>query len=266
MLESIAKTTKQEIPVNWRAKGPPFFHYAYFAEGVYEGDADGEQPNAYDRLFGVLGFEDVPDSFKRPMYTVSDHDVKARTECLKSIGSKPTYLLVQLLASTKYRSLPMFPIERTMEAASEVAARRRLSILVAHHEPFPPPIVAIIKKTKAIDISRLTSVTAFVAMMAGAKAVVAPDSAALHFAAAFDTPALGLWGSHDPDCRTKYYPRQVHLHHPEAPCYNVLGNAAPHELPAQKCSEGASQKWCACFSSITAEEVADALEELLRDY
>jgi len=99
----------------------------------------------------------------------------------------------------------------------------------------------IAKTSMAVNVAtRINNIRLFGAIVGGASLVLGPDSSALHFAAAFEVPALGFRGPFWPESRTRYYPNQIHLHHPElcpaCPCYNYLP-----ELPIGKCPRGAQQ-------------------------
>ena len=185
----------------WRAGGArPFFDGTFFVESASEWDCDSEQPNVYDRLFGLAGLDParVPAKFKRPTFTLTSDDLDKRALWLKQVGSATAIPSVRLLGS----------------------------------------------------------------IIAGALAVIGPDSLALHFAAAAETPAIGLWGPFSPASRTKYYPRQTHLFHPQlcpnAPCFNYLP-----DLPVAKCPNGAKQLSCEVFSGITYDELYSAILEAL---
>lgn len=99
----------------------------------------------------------------------------------------------------------------------------------------------IAKTSMAVNVATtINNIRLFGAIVGGASLVLGPDSSALHFAAAFEVPALGFRGPFSPESRTRYYPNQIHLYHPElcpaCPCYNYLP-----ELPIGKCPRGAQQ-------------------------
>jgi ADP-heptose:LPS heptosyltransferase len=115
----------------------------------------------------------------------------------------------------------------------------------------------------AINVATaINNIRLFGSIIGGASLVLGPDSSALHFAAAFEVPALGFWGPFSPGSRTAYYPNQIHLYHPElcpaSPCYNYLP-----ELPVTKCPRGTAQTSCEVFEGISYEEIAEAIEKLL---
>jgi len=253
----------------WRSNGKPFFPGAFFFESLTEWDSDGEQPNVYDRVYGMLGFEPdrIPAKFKRPVIALQKQDIDKRNQWLKQVGSavnKPTdngYIFFQPRSTNKGRSLPNFLIEKVLYSVNEFAEKLQIPILVADDNPLDPEVNAMVQRTpRAINVATaLNNVRLFVSVIGAANVVVGPDSSALHIAAAFETPAVGLWGPFEPKSRTQYYPRQVHLHHPdlcpEAPCFNYLP-----ELPAMKCPNGAAQRHCECYEGIETEEIFEALK------
>jgi hypothetical protein len=252
----------------WRAKGQPFFNRAYFIESLCEWDNDSEQPNVYDRMFGMLGIEatSVPDRFKRPVFALDSSDIEARLKWLAQVSAvtrktfKGGYIFVQIAATNKPRSLPPAVIEKILEAAQE----RDLPILVADDKPLEPPVAQLVAATKlAVNVAQsIKGIRLLGSLIAGATLVIGPDSCALHFAAAAETPAIGIWGPFSPESRCRYYPNQVHLFHAElcrhAPCFNYLP-----DLPIHKCPRGAAQGSCELFEGVRTDEIREAMIELL---
>ena len=256
----------------WRAKGKPFFDAAFFLESVSEWDCDSEQPNVYDRVFGMVGVDPIQVSakFKRPIISLQNQDIDTRITWLKNVGKainkdfEKGYIFIQFRATNKGRSLPVAVIEKVLYVANEIAEKRGIPILCTDDLPFSPEITALIQKTSAaVNVATaINNIRSFAALIAGATLVIGPDSSAIHFAAAFETPAVGIWGPFAPDARTKYYTRQIHLYHqdlcPHSPCFNYLP-----ELPIHKCIRGAAQVHCEVFEGVTTEELFSAIQELL---
>jgi ADP-heptose:LPS heptosyltransferase len=250
----------------WRAKGRPFFDRSFFIESLTEWDTDGEQPNVYDRLYALCGIdpERVNAKYKRPVFALTNDDCEQRSAWLKRLAID-RYILVQLRAANKGRSLPLKSSMIVLQAVNDVAHKKGLKALLTDDKALESELVEIISgMSEVINAARaIPSIRLFGALVAGASAVVGPDSSALHFAAAAETPALGLWGPFSPESRAKYYPRQAHIWHsslcPSAPCFNFLP-----ELPAAKCPHGAKQQSCECFDGVTYDEVYSALLELLQ--
>jgi ADP-heptose:LPS heptosyltransferase len=143
-------------------------------------------------------------------------------------------------------------VERVLEVASAEAARIGATIFCVKNTAFSPEIAALIKKTPhAVNLEKqLSTVTHFAELIAGASLFIGPDSSGLHLAAAFETPALGLWGSFHPDLRVKYYKNQVHI-------YRDLG-VNPSKNTCLQAALASST-----LSSITKEEISAAVRELL---
>jgi ADP-heptose:LPS heptosyltransferase len=257
----------------WRAKKMhPFFDKAFFIESLTEWDNDSEQPNVYDRLFAMLGIrpETVSPKFKRPTFALQQEDIETRINWLRQVAAATDksfengYVFVQLRATNKPRSLPQSVIEKVLYAANEFAAPRQLPVLVTDDQPLEPAIAKLVLQTpSAINVATaINSVRLLGSLIAGASLIIGPDSSSIHFAAAFETPTIGIWGPFDPACRTAYYPNQIHLWHRQlckhSPCYNYLP-----ELPIQKCPRGQAQTTCEVFAGVTVEEIETAIAQLV---
>jgi Glycosyltransferase family 9 (heptosyltransferase) len=252
-----------------RARGPLFVQGAFFFESITEWDSDGEQPNVYDRLFTMLGLDPgrIVAKFKRPTLVLQKQDIDVRTKWLQQVAAatnKPCdngYIVFQFRSTNKVRSLPAVIVEKALFAINEYAEKFQIPILVTDNKPLSPEILEIVKRTKmAINVANsINYVRLFIGLIAGASAVVGPDSSAIHIAAAFEIPAIGIWGAYSPESRTAYYPRQIHLFHaercPNAPCFNYLP-----DLPFMKCPHGLEQQYCEVFDGVSPDEIFEALK------
>jgi Glycosyltransferase family 9 (heptosyltransferase) len=266
-----AFTMPLHLDTIYRAKGPGFVSGAFFLESVSEWDSDGEQANVYDRLFGMLGLDParVPAKYKRPTITLRATDLSLRDAWLKKVGAavnaslESGYLFLQIQGTNKVRSLPLPVIEKALYALNEYAAKLQIPILVTDSKPLTPAVAEMVKRTDhAINLAAgIGSVRLLVSLIAGATVVVGPDSSALHIAAAFEIPSVGIWGPFSPEARALYYPRQIHIFHAErcahAPCYNYLP-----DLPYTKCPKGLEQPHCEVFDGVSAEEIFEALKNV----
>jgi ADP-heptose:LPS heptosyltransferase len=255
----------------WKSKGRPFFDKCFFFESVTEWDSDSEQPNVYDRLFRMIGLDSdrVPEKYKRPVFNLQQDEVVKRIDWLKTVGLiagrdlSKGYIFFQLRTTNLVRSLPLELIRTILSAVNEYADPLGISILCADDQPFPTEIQNLIAQfPTVINVAgTITNTRMLAAIIAGARLVIGPDSCALHFAAAFELPALGFWGPFSPAARTAYYPNQIHIFHsekcPNAPCFNLLPT-----LPAQKCPNGARQVSCEVFAGINPAEISAAIKEL----
>ena len=258
-------STPLHLDAVYRAKGRPFFDAAFFIESASEWDTDSEQPNIYDRLYKFVGIdpERVSVKYKRPVFALSADDTERAHDFIKSTCDSP-YIVVQLRAANKGRSLSHEASIAVLTALSDIAVKKNLSVLVTDDKPLQPEIVELIGELeRTFNVAqRIPSIRLFGALIANAELVVGPDSSALHLAAASEIPAVGIWGPFDPDCRVKYYPRQAHIWHKElcanAPCYNFMPT-----LPAHKCPRGANQQSCECFAGVTSDDIFSACIEVL---
>ena len=150
---------------------------------------------------------------------------------------------------------------KALYSMNEFAAKLQIPILIADDKPLDAEVTKMVQSTPmAINVSTaINNVRLLLSIIGAANVVVGPDSSALHVAAAFEIPAVGLWGPFEPNSRCKYYPRQVHLYHPDlcpqAPCFNYLP-----ELPAMKCPNGPNQRHCEVYEGIETEEIFEALK------
>jgi ADP-heptose:LPS heptosyltransferase len=241
----------------------PFYDYAFFLESVSEWDSEPEQENVYDRLFALVGFRNVPDRFKIPYFPFTQVDRDVYQNWItgpNNIDLSRGYIFYQLRATNRGRTIPL----ETQSLLLTELDKLGLPILCVDDMPPEQPVREMIGSFKnAHDFSRrIDNIRFFGILIANATLVVAPDSLAIHFAAASQTPCLSVWGPFDPQSRIKYYPRQIALSHPEqcpnAFCYNYQPN-----LPAHLCPEGEKQKDCACYRGVTTQEISDALAKLL---
>jgi hypothetical protein len=242
-------------PLSGFADEPPFFDWSLFVEGVdgLAGWGFSDTESTYDALFRFAGVDPdtVAPEFKRPVFLLDKAKIIERDDWLQQIGVH-RYFVLQLTCQDKFRTFPLSLVERVLEVASVEAARRKATIFCVKNSEFSPEIAALIKKTPhAVNLEKqLSTVTHFAELIAGACLFIGPDSSGLHFAAAFETPALGLWGLLHPDLRVKYYKNQVHI-------YPDLG------LNPSKKTSLQAELASSTLSSITKEEISAAVRELL---
>jgi ADP-heptose:LPS heptosyltransferase len=250
----------------WRkAPARPFFDYALFIESATEWENDAEQPNVYDRLFALAGFDPnrVAAKFKRPVFDITQDDIQKRDAWLFNLVKETRlkmhdYVFVQLRAANKVRSLPIDLCVKALSAVSDACNKKGLYALITDDQALDPQLAELCKPPLFNVSQQIAGVRLYGSLVACANCVVGPDSSALHFAASNETPAVGLWGAFDPDSRCRYYPNQQHLWHRDvcsnAPCFNFAT-----ELPYHKCPKGNAQQYCECFDSITADEIYSAI-------
>jgi ADP-heptose:LPS heptosyltransferase len=111
-----------------------------------------------------------------------------------------------------------------------------------------------------ITIGAIKSLRVLMGLISKAVAFVGLDSGPLYIAQAFRTPAVSIWGSHDPGVRLGYDKDYMDLsiwNQPQcrmSPCY------AYAQFPASKCSLGVHQQCCDVLASTTGAQVMDKLD------
>jgi ADP-heptose:LPS heptosyltransferase len=249
-----------------RFKSRPFYDYFFPLESVSEWDCEPEQENVYDRLFAMCGFYNVPDRFKTPVFQITPTDRNAWQEWIARVSlilgqniSESGYILYQMRATNIGRTVPLEQQALVLAELNESG----FPILCVDDEPLKRPVAEMLAQFKnAHDVSgRIENVRLLGTMIANSRLTVAPDSLAIHFAAANQVPCLSVWGPFDPQSRIKYYPKQIGLAHPEkcpnAFCYNYMPM-----LPIHKCPKGEKQQACECYSGLQTAEIRTALETL----
>lgn len=266
-----------EFPVHldtvWRAKAKnqklqpkPFFDYCFFVESVSEWDTEQEQLNVYDRLLEMCGLEpeSIPDQYKKPYFPLTQVDIDSRADYLEKFSEyagiklNNGYIMFQLRPTNVGRMLPM----DKNYVVLEVLSRLGIPVLCTDEQAISAEEDAMIRSLpNCYNVAdSIKDVRLYAALIAGSKLTVGPDSANIHFAAAFNTPAIGLWGPFSPEVRTKYYTNQVHIWHPElcnnSPCFNYFPALPTHLCPRR---EKQMEVGCECFQGIKASEVEEAL-------
>lgn len=254
----------------YREKGKPFFDIALLLEDVYLSNQRKDQPNSYDQIYAWVGLKDVPDSYKKPVYHFMAGETDQMQTWLDQLGRekgkslKNGYFYLHLTANNVFRTFPTSTIACILEAANSVAEELDMNLLVGNHRPFTPEIQNLIKATPtAVNIAGMTpGVTSYATVINGARAVVCPDSSAMHFAAAFDTPCLSIFGPYNPKWMTQYYPKNVSIWNKDlcvnSPCYHHLTGEQADEFPYDLCPRGREQKSCEVFE-VTTQQVKKSL-------
>jgi ADP-heptose:LPS heptosyltransferase len=164
------------------------------------------------------------------------------------------------------QSIPGHVLETVLQAANEAALAHDLGgVLALDAEPFSEDIASMIEACPlGINLSgKITTLRGFGALVQGARCLIAYEGSGLHFAAAFGTPALAIFGYVSPESRLQYYPSVRAIWHPEncrfSPCFSI-----DTVLPkATKCPRGPKQEWCECCEGISVDEIFNHLAKLL---
>jgi lipopolysaccharide heptosyltransferase I len=125
--------------------------------------------------------------------------------------------------TSKFGSIKRWRPDRFSHLADLLHERLGLRVLVTWgpgEEELARSVVSGMKQPGGAATPRLGTLTDLAALLAGARAVVASDSAALHLAAFLGVPVVGLYGPKDPEIYgPRFAPsRVVHVWLPCSPC------------------------------------------------
>jgi len=200
----------------------------------------------FSRSFGIRGRQ-LQAMDKRPRYFVTEAERDFQEDFWKRHGLVgKTVIGVQLQAAEPYRDYPhMADLVRKLAQDAVV--------LLFHGEK-----TAVETGGSVIDPGPITIRQAF-ALAAGCSAIVAPDSAFVHFAGALNIPCVALYGPIDGRIRTMHYPFCVHVDVRSVlrcvPCWR--NEIIPCKLTNMRNS--------ACMGNITVDTVSEAVKRVLRE-
>ncbi len=253
------------------------YDFLLLYDEMLEEDREPEQENAFDNMFSVAGFRDVPAAFKVPKVVTHDQDLVELGGVVRRLGCgwPEKYLVYQLGAGNANRTYP--PAQGGKFISAFLAAFPDWSVVVvgldkqgAQQRELADALSGETNSRVLNLVNELRSFRSLIPIVQGAGMVVCPDSSIGHLAAAFPkVPVISLWGLFSPDDRVKYYtnhtplwPREVC---PHAPCHS-------HEftLPVQKCTDAANNtetppKWCNVLRAITPERILEMAKVLLAE-
>lgn len=182
---------------------------------------------------------------KRPRYFVLPEEQAFQQAFWSEHGlAGETVIAVQLHADEVYRDYPNMP-----QVVAHLA--RTYRVLVFDAERIPGYDMPNVIKVEGLPMRK-----AF-ALVAACNAVVAPDSAFVHLAAAFDLPCVGLFGPVDGKVRTMHYPKCTYLDARArlgcVPCWR--NDKIPCKLTGMRAS--------VCLADIAASEIYTTVTKIL---
>lgn len=136
-------------------------------------------------------------------------------------GAEPYVVLHP--GTSKFGAIKRWPPERFAHVGDLLNERRGVRVLVTFgpgEEELARSVVRSMKRPGGAVAPRLGTLTDLAALLAGARLVVASDSAALHLGAYLGTPVVGLYGPKDPEIYGPRFARSrvVHTWLPCSPC------------------------------------------------
>jgi ADP-heptose:LPS heptosyltransferase len=253
------------------------YDYQWLVNSVTESNCDGDQLNVYDALYKQIGIDPgrIPVRFKRPYVTVDPKDVEAVYAFFHQVYLDRQFDLrhgYYVLAPLTHSPLRTAPYALWLDLAEALAQRRPLIVIGNIRMPLPDmdmPAGEFVGKISTHHNPRVLSflpeppsLRFITALIAQATGLIGLDSGPLYLAQAVRTPAVSLWGPHDPAVRIGYDRDYMELaiwsspFCPNAPCY------AFGRFPVHLCPEGHAQKICQVLRAVSPDHVLEKVDQM----
>lgn len=255
------------------------YNYHWLVNSVTECDEESDQLNVYDALYKQLGFEpsDVDAKWKRPCATLHPEDYqhldilfKYYWDMKKIDLRRVGYYVVAPFSNATMRCMNY---GTWLAIIKELATRRPVVVVGMSHLKLPDMDMsagAFLQQVSQLGQAVITAVDAtplrvLMALIQRSRCVFCMDSAPLYIAQAVGTPAISMWGTHDPGVRIGYSRDYMELavwnddQCDEAACY------AYAQFPAHKCPKREKQVVCECLDTVKPEQVLGKLDKVESD-
>lgn len=259
--------------------------YAGIFEGTIENFKDNKQYCAMDAFAYNLGIFDMPLELKRPRYYLTEAEINAaknkiRSEVGFNIVNEP-YIVFQWKSSSQLRDYPYDKLVSVMHKLQQITGYK---IIILTHPSYRSMVTAevrlaldhVIPEPRVLDYLNLAGVTSYresAAVLALSTGLVGIDSSLTHLAAALGVPSVSIYGPFKAEWRTVYNPNNISLQKqhlcPKAPC---AYHSQPNEkdgLPIHLCTNDgmlpqySKDKFCRVMSGVTVDEIVEAYIKLL---
>jgi Glycosyltransferase family 9 (heptosyltransferase) len=252
------------------------YNYHWLVGSVTECDEEQDQLNVYDALFRQLNFdpENIEPRWKRPSATVVADDFRHLDQFFKTVFDlkkidlrKIGYYVVAPFANS---SLRCANYKAWLEIIRELGRRRPTLVVgnTALRLPDTDISVGTFQQELAqsgggvINAIDATPLRVLMALIARATCVFCLDSAPLYIAQALNTPAISLWGTHDPGVRIGYDKNYLDLAIWNEPACKQCPCFAYSEFPAHKCPKGSQQIVCEVLASVETNQVLNKVDSV----
>ncbi len=162
---------------------------------------------------------------------------------------------IQIAASSPVRT---FPLEKFIDVATILSGEGYIVYVFGglRQKDDAMYLREIIGLNKIVDLTNSDlSLRESIAICSEMDLVIAPDSAFIHIAGAFDIPIIGLYGCFPSLVRMKYYKNAIGLDCDVACAPSFIHGHSP-------CKKGSPPP---CFSVITSKNIIDAVDHLLNE-
>lgn len=252
------------------------YDYHWFVDTATEYDEEPDQLNVYDALFKQLGInpENVPAEYKRPTVNLTADDLKHLDQFLyfiwleKKLDLRKTgYYVIAPFARGSLRSMPY---NTWLTVIRQLATKRPVVVVGGINERMPDPDMSAGEFNQhvtqsggnVINAIGNTPLRVLMAVISKANALGCMDSGPLYLAQALRTPAVSVWGPHNPLVRIGYdkdymdlavWQQQACRH---SPCF------AYDWFPPHKCPRGEHQRVCEVLAATTPENIISKFERI----
>lgn len=198
------------------------------------------------RLLKPLGIDSIP---KSPSLIISEDEAVYAESILAEgwVGKNEKLVGLNCGSSQRWQSKRM-PVEKLARLCDLLAQKKMRIIITGTREDRPlAKRLVMLTRSKPLDITGRTSIMQLAAAIRNCSAFITSDSAPMHIAALLGVRFVALFGPTDPKRHLETYGnyRVIYKGLKCSPCYK------------SKCPDRR------CMDSITPEEVAAAVEELL---
>ncbi len=255
------------------------YDFHWFINSVTEFTEELDQPNVYDTLYTQLGVDHklISPRYKRPTFYLQDEDYKNLDTFYYSIFltrkidlRKQSYCVIAPFSNSNLRSAKysMFlelidNLKETMPVIISGANPDNKMILDMAPYEFMHKLEAMSSThANVINLIGNISIRLVAAIVSKSKFLISLDSGILYIAEALRTPAISLWGTHDPKVRIGYDKDYMDLaifkyesccH---APCFSY------HGFNDKKCPRKNLQVLCEPLAQIKVNEILDKIKTL----
>ena len=251
-----------------------FYNYHWLVGSVTECDEEQDQLNVYDALFKQLGFdyEQIDPHWKRPNAVLTNDDYLNLDALFKTVFDQRKIDLRRMgyyvVAPVSNSALRCMNYGTWLEIIKQLGQRRPTLVVGNSRLRLPDTDMSfgtfqshlVNAGGGVINAVDATPLRVLMALISRATCVLSMDSAPLYLAQALKTPAISIWGTHDPGVRLGYDPAYMDLavwHENDcnhAPCF------AYAEFPRQKCPRGHQQKICEVFATVEPKHVLQKVD------
>ena len=201
----------RHTPIPWQDWAAADVHLV--GEGLNESDSEPDQPDIWTGHLRAAGIDPagVPQAARKPLVCWSQADSDAAAGVLGSVLHEPgqPYVVWQLAGSTPIRSYPPNETRRALELLAEWAGED-VAVMVASTPGITRRYGLDAMAIPHVAVCDTVPLRAWWPILAGADALVCPDSCFGHAAGALGTPTVSLWSSFLPADRVGSY----RSHHP----------------------------------------------------